>query len=273
LIPMQNKMLRNHGSRGMIMRAPSKESVTPVSQPALDLIALAQQSPEQARRNLRAMLLAKPNHFGSLPGSSFRTVLQIEEDTTWESIGCVGYDRELEQLRATIYIKQSSGYSDDECATGSEEFVRFYLSYDGGATWQNQGLKAVRVYDERGHKPLEHVVTMQIGPKGSLCLNLNIPRVRAILSWNSPPPAGEPNWLPMWGNVAEASIKFEGSHYSQLSTPPPASRFKLPEQLAESGSQARRGSSIGWESTCVNGGLTGNLVDHPADCCLQTGTS
>jgi hypothetical protein len=219
------------------------------------------------------MLLAKPNHFGSLSGSSFKTVLQIEEDTTWESIGGVGYDREREQLRATIYIKKSRGYSDDECATGSEEFVRFYLSYDGGATWQNQGLKAVRVYDVPGHKPLEHVVTMQIGAKGSFGLSLNAPRVRAILSWNAPPPAGEPNWLPVWGNVAEASVKFEGSHYTQLTTPPPASRFKLPEQLADSERTVRRGSAIDWERTSVNGGQTGNPVDSSAGRCLQTGTS
>jgi len=34
-----------------------------------------------------------------------------------------------------------------------------------------------------------------------------LPRVRAILSWNLEPPAGQPDWLPPWGNHLEADIQ------------------------------------------------------------------
>ncbi len=199
---------------------PPKESrpIAPSTRPALELIALAKLSPEMARHNLRALLLANPNYFGNVTGSSFKAVLNIQQDTTYESIGCVGYNPQLEQLRATINIKRNSGYSGDICTGGSEEYVRFYLSSDGGATWQDQGLGAINVFDTPGPKPLGAAVTLQISPKEDFCFIQNLPRVRAILSWNSPPPAGAPDWTPVWGSVVESQIQIEGPHFIRLST-------------------------------------------------------
>ena len=36
-----------------------------------------------------------------------------------------------------------------------------------------------------------------------------IPRVRAILSWNILPPAGNPDWLPIWGDVMECFVQIK----------------------------------------------------------------
>jgi hypothetical protein len=214
---------------------PTKKSrpIAPSTQPALELIALAKLSPEMARHNLRALLLANPNYFGNVTGSSFKAVLNIQQDTAYESIGCVGYNPQLEQLRATINIKQNSGYSGDICTGGSEEYVRFYLSNDGGATWQDQGLRAINVFDTPGPKPLESSVTLQISPKEEFCFIQNLPRVRVILSWNSPPPAGAPNWTPVWGNVVESQIQIEGLHFILLSTLLNAAKVELPEEIAQ----------------------------------------
>lgn len=38
-----------------------------------------------------------------------------------------------------------------------------------------------------------------------ICL---VRRVRAILSWVTAPPSGNPNWKPFWGNAFETNIRF-----------------------------------------------------------------
>jgi hypothetical protein len=205
--------LRLYGSRGMVMHPPRNTPIAPSTHPALELIGLAKLSPDLARRNLRAILLANPNYFGNLSGSSFKAVLKIQEDTTYESIGFVGYNPQLEQLLATVIIKQESGYSGGICAAGSNEYLRFYLSYDGGSTWRDQGSRAVIVSDVPGPKPLEFAVSIPIGGGQDICFLQDLPRVRAILSWNCPPPAGDANWVPVWGNVMDADIQVEGSQF------------------------------------------------------------
>jgi hypothetical protein len=119
---------------------PTKEkSVAPSTQPALELIAFAMLSPEVAHRKLRALLLANPNYFGDLSGSLLKAILNIQQNTTYESIGGIGYSAQLRQMHATIQINQNSGYSGDRHSSCSKEFVRFYLSDDGGKTWEDHG--------------------------------------------------------------------------------------------------------------------------------------
>ncbi|MGA9586662.1 MAG: hypothetical protein WBQ95_15115, partial [Terracidiphilus sp.] len=164
------------------MNSPPVIPFAPSTRPALELIALAQLSSEQARQRLRTLLLANPNHFGKVPSSSFIAVLKIQEDTTYECISRVGYDRRCEQLYAVIDIKQASGYSSDALVHGSEEFVRFYLSYDGGSTWLDQGMRSVNARDGQLPRPMDEV-RLQLIPAEELCSESFQPKVRAILSW------------------------------------------------------------------------------------------
>mgnify|MGYP001499278135 CR=1 FL=1 len=173
-------------------------------------ITLAKLPPEAARKNFKALLLANPNYFGNLAGSAFQSVLSIQGDTTYESIGCVGFNPQLNRLEAEVNINQEDGYDGGVCSTGSQEFVRFYLSYDGGSTWEDQGLTSFTVYDVPGPKPLEYDVTLQINPSEKFCFFQNLPKARAILSWGTPPPAGSPDWVPIWGNVVDAQIQISG---------------------------------------------------------------
>jgi len=207
--------------------------VARATETAFETISLAKLSPELARSHFHALLLANPNYFGNLIDSEFPAVLKISGDTAYESLGCVGYNPQLHQLRATINIKQSGGYSGGLCTGGSEEYVRFYLSYDGGATWQDQGLQAVNVFDVPGPKPLEYAVSLSISPKEEFCFLQNLPVVRAILSWNSPPPAGSPNWPPVWGDVLDARIQVEGFELILLSSLLEEAKVKLPEEIEQ----------------------------------------
>jgi hypothetical protein len=218
------------GLKGMEMNSLEGISVAPSTQPALELISLARLSPEVARKNLRLLLLANPNHFGNLTESSFQAVLGIREDQSYESIGCIRYSRKLERLRASIKIKQDSGYSGNSRTNGSKEYVRFYLSYDGGTIWQDQGSLAIDVFDVPGPKPLEYAVTLPISPEEEFWLFQSLPKVRAILSWNSPPPAGAPDWTPVWGNVANAQA-FELGKLLEIAN----GRLTTPQALPQSG--------------------------------------
>ena len=200
------------------MNSPAVTPFAPSTQPALELIALAQLSPEIARQKLRALLLENPNHFGKVPSTTFNAVLKIQEDTTYERISRVGYDPEFEELRAKVDIKKLFGYSSDALIDGSEEFVRFYLSYDGGSKWLDQGMRSVNVFDAHMPRPLAYEVALPlIAAKGHNSAN-RLLKVRAILSWNSPPPAGAPNWTPVWGNVLDSDIQIKDSQTVLSST-------------------------------------------------------
>jgi hypothetical protein len=208
----------------MEMNSPAVNPIAPSTHPALELIALAQLSPEEAGQRLRALLLANPRYFGNIPPTSFNAVLKIQEDTTYECISSVAYDAQFKQLRATIDIKQTAGYSGAARMNGSEEFVRFYVSCDGGAKWLDQGMRSVNVSDAIVPRPLAYEVILQIVAQWQTDTPMPQPRVRAILSWNSPPPAGAPNWTPVWGNVVESDMQIKDSRvgYSMgLKTTPP----------------------------------------------------
>jgi hypothetical protein len=176
-------------------------------------ISIDKLPPESLRSNMKTLLLANPNYFGNLKESDFQAVLSISGDTAYESIGCVGFNPQLNRMEAVVYINQDSGYDGDICSAGSQEFVRFYLSYDGGTTWQDQGLTTFTVYDVPGQKPLEYDVTLSINPPEEFCFIQNLPKARAILSWNTPPPAATPGWTPVWGNVVDVNIQIEGFEF------------------------------------------------------------
>ena len=190
------------------MNSPAVKPIAPSTHPALELIALAQLSPEEAGQRLRALLLANPQYFGNVPPTSFHAVLKIQEDTTYECISCVAYDAQLEQLRATIDIKQAVGYSGVARINGSEEFVRFYVSYDGGVEWLDQGMRSVNVSDAVVPRPLAYEVILQI------IRSAPTRRPEASSLGYGPSshgthhrPAGAPDWTPVWGNVLESDMQ------------------------------------------------------------------
>jgi hypothetical protein len=186
----------------------------PSARPALELIALARLSPDAARKSLRALLVANPSHFGNLSSNSFKAILKIENDTTYEGLAGLGYSPRAERLRAVIRIKQQAGYSAGSSDQGSVEYVRFYLSYDNGRGWLDQGMRALDVCNDPDSAPHDCGVTLRIRPKESLCSPQTLQRVRAILSWNFPPPPRTPDWTPVWGEVAETEVRI-GSEFLQ----------------------------------------------------------
>lgn len=175
-------------------------------------VALQKAFPKE-RDGFKSLLLANPNYFGTLAKSSFTPVLPIAGNTFYEELGCVGYHPQQEMLEGVVYVYQPSGYGTDVCGPGTPEYVRFYLSFDHGATWSDQGMTGFQAYNvaagTEGSKRLEYAVSLKVDPARKRCTGNHLILVRAILSWNNPPPANQPNWTPVWGNVREATIQVE----------------------------------------------------------------
>jgi hypothetical protein len=175
--------------------------------------AAMQAAHSKERVRFKALLLTNPNYFGNLLESPFTPVLPISGNTHYEELACVGYHPQQERLEAVVYVYQPSGYGTDICGPGSPEYVRFYLSFDNGATWQDQGITSFQAHNipegTEGGKRLEYAASLAVDPKRKLCFFDSLILVRAILSWNNPPPANQPNWMPVWGNRREVPIQVE----------------------------------------------------------------
>lgn len=168
----------------------------------------------ELRRSFKFHLLQNPNYFGNLfeidlPNLQ-KPVLKKIGDTSYEELGCLGYNPETEILTAMVEVKLQSGYAGGPCTDGSVEYVRFFLDY-GDGTWVDHGAASFNAHDLGFEEPLCYAVSIRIDPKRTTCCDDRpvLPRVRAILSWNIEPPAGQPNWHPVWGNRLERSIQID----------------------------------------------------------------
>lgn len=216
---------------------------SPKEQPASEQAeeAAAQKGPPEERfvrerQQFRALILANPNYFGNLKVSPFQPVLSIQSNTFYEEIGCVGFQPQFNRLEAVVYVKQPTGYGGGICADGTQEFVRFYLSCDNGATWDDLGLTSFAAYDipegTEGSKRLEYAVSLQISPRKRFCFVDNLCTVRAILSWNAPPPPNDPGFTPVWGNVHDTHIQIDPLKLIIISDLLQAAKVTLPPQFA-----------------------------------------
>lgn len=199
--------------------------------------AAMQEAHARERAAFKVLLLTNPNYFGNLVESPFKPVLPISGNTYYEELACVGYQPQQERLEAVVYINQPSGYGTDVCGPGTPEYVRFYLSYDNGATWQDQGMTSFQAFNipegTAGSKRLEYAVSLAADVHPRFCLFDPLIRMRAILSWNNPPPANQPNWVPVWGNVREATIQLEPFRLIHWPDLLEIAKIKLPPYLAE----------------------------------------
>jgi hypothetical protein len=167
------------------------------------------------RQTFKTLLAQNLNYFGNLEESKLKPVKKIVYDTTFEQLNCVGFNPDGNVLEATIAIKRPTGYNGDLCLPGSTEYVRFFVDY--GTGWEDVGLTGVNVHDIPNandcagqlEKPLSYVASLRIDPNQRCCPDPVLPRVRAILSWQWVPPANQPNWNPVWGNVLECEIQIK----------------------------------------------------------------
>jgi hypothetical protein len=162
-----------------------------------------------------AKLAAMSGYFTGL-GIDVSAVIAAAENTNgntdYEQLGCIGLEEGpglADALVGTLTIKLPTGYLGNPCSPGSQEYVAFWI--DWGSGWQWVGTPSVTVYDI-GSIPKEGLNYAVFQP-----VDLNSHRkpcgdgpvtakVRAILSWDTPPPSSDPNYVPVWGNRLETLI-------------------------------------------------------------------
>jgi len=175
------------------------------------------------REHFNLLLASNPNYFSNLVDSPFKGVVKQIANTTYEELGCVGLNPQLDLLDAVVQIKQNNGYSGDIC-TGSLEYVRFYADYANSGTWTDLGFSTVRVHNIPGALPISYGVKLSIDPVRHFCSQSNTIKIRAILSWNALPTPNTPNYAPVWGNVVDVNVQVQ-----------PKSRRRFDDLLQEIG--------------------------------------
>jgi len=187
-------------------------------------------SVRKERTQFRSLILGNPNYFGTLKESELKAVQPLQEDTAFEQLMCVGFNQQLNLLEGVVWIKQESGYGGDICSAGTQEYVSFFVDWNNNGTWASVGTTSFTAHDIPGQKPLEFAVSLQISPYEKFCFFDNLPNVRAILSWNTPPTG--PGFIPVFGNVVEGRIQIEPLKFILLSQLLAEAKVKLPEEFA-----------------------------------------
>lgn len=197
-------------------------------------------SSEKSRVQFKTLVTSNPNYFGNLTDSPFKAVKKIVSNTSFEQLRELGYNPRLKLLSATFDLKKATGYGGDLCANGSQEFVRFYV--DHGSGWQDVGLSATEVHDvptgkdcaNKNTHPLAYSVDIRYSPRRRWCTSPQLPRARAILSWDAEPPPNQPDWKPVYGNVIECNIQIDRGFNFPIFVDEITATIDLPPELAAS---------------------------------------
>lgn len=164
-------------------------------------------------------------NLGNIIGSLFPT----DGSTKYEQMECIGLDPKptVETLAAVIRIKLPVGYSGTPCMAGSREYVTFWADYDNNGIFETcLGTTSVQVFDiaKIPKEGLEYAVFLPVDfndhrrpcEKGPVVIP-----IRAILSWQVPPPCNNPNYIPVWGNRLETLIQIRPGQRVEPGTHPP----------------------------------------------------
>ncbi|MBN1134735.1 MAG: hypothetical protein JXA38_07495 [Methanosarcinaceae archaeon] len=188
---------------------------------------------ESERSNFKYLIAMNPNYFGNLKISPFESVKVMTNKTTYEELMCVGFNPYFERLEAIIHVKKSTGYGGNICSSGTPEYVRFYVDWDNTGVWEDVGMVSFKAYNIPKVKPLEYDLSIPLDANKKLCFIKNLPKVRAILSWNTPPPADTPNYVPVWGNSVDARIQIDVLKFIVLKDIIKMTDLSMPENILE----------------------------------------
>lgn len=144
-------------------------------------------------------------------GKLIDSLLKTDGDTSYEELTCVGWNPNGEALTGVIKAKLPYGYNGNLCTKGSYEYVAFWEWDQIESVWLYLGTAAVNIHDIKEIPPegLQYSVflpadlTHHIRP---CTQGASIVKIRAILSWQQPPPPSNPHWIPTWGNREETLI-------------------------------------------------------------------
>ena len=106
-------------------------------------------------------------------------------------------------MAAIIALHQSSGYAGGTRMPRAPEYLRFYISLDGGRHWQDQGVVSAEVENAPGDGDRHHAVSLEPLLSAEELQGADV-MVRVILAWEDSPPPDSPDWKPVFGDIHEA---------------------------------------------------------------------
>ena len=165
------------------------------------------------RKHTQLYLLKNPNYFGTISdvglNKIYKPVYELKHKNYYEQLGNINYSPMTGKINAVVIIKRATGYLGKPYQGGSKEYIRFYVDYDNSGNWVDEGVIGLGVYDHNVEEDLFYEVESGVIPKIRNLYDKEgiMPRVRAILSWNTMPPVNHPDWNFIWGSVREGEIE------------------------------------------------------------------
>lgn len=138
--------------------------------------------------------------------------VKTDGDTSFEQLNCVGARPANDTLEGVLTVKKPNGYSGQLCSQGSTEYVAFWADFNDGTGFNYLGTATVNVHDlskipAGGVQYAVFAKTNFAKWRVPCQFGARIARLRAILSWETPPPPANPNYVPVWGNRLECLIQ------------------------------------------------------------------
>jgi hypothetical protein len=141
------------------------------------------------------------------------TLEKTSGNTSYEELSCIGLDYNREWLVGTFIVKRPSGYSGNLCSAGSKEYLAFWADWDNTCQWRYIGRAEVAVHDVAGIPSdglyYTALLPVDLDAVRRPCENPKIGRIRAVLSWATPPSETDPNAIPYWGNRLDTHVQIK----------------------------------------------------------------
>ncbi len=135
---------------------------------------------------------------------------KTKADVSFEQLLCLGLDPNRGMLAATFVIKRPSGYSGNLCQYGSYEHVAFWADWNDTCEWTYVATVSIKVHDiasiPADGLTYTAATKVNLAALARTCKEPKIARLRAVLSWSTPPSTTDPNALTTWGNLVDAHV-------------------------------------------------------------------
>jgi hypothetical protein len=136
---------------------------------------------------------------------------ETKANVGYEEVECVGLEYNLDRLVASFRVKRPTGYSGDLCTAGSQEYVAFWADWDDTCDWTYLGTVSVNVHDiaiiPAGGLSYSAILPVDLTKIRRPCKEPRISRIRAVLSWATPPSTVDPDALTTWGNRLDTHVQ------------------------------------------------------------------
>ncbi len=189
-----------------------RQSDVPVHRYALPEVLAALHSGDEARLRETATQFAEARLDWA---GTVAELFNANGNTRYERLAAVGLDNNTDTLVATVVIGRSLGYNGDLCSAGSSAYVAFWADWGDVGVLDYLGSAELGTHDiaELPSGGLAYTAALPFDPVAARRAgNGGTARIRAVLSWGTPPSVTDSYALPYWGDAIEAKVRVRPGH-------------------------------------------------------------